>query len=656
MPIALAATFNPALVERVFSNVSHEALVKYYISQKDSSYGDNAGISFFTPNINIFRDPRWGRGMETYGEDPFLTAMMGSAVIRGLQGNDTMHLLTSACVKHFAAHSGPEAIRHQFDAEVSPRDLWCTYLPAFHYIIEQGNVQQVMCGYNRLNGEPCCTNEYLLIDLLRNRWHYNGLIVTDCWALNDCWERDTVIPRHETYATAALTAKEAFGSEVDLECGSGLAALKEAVDSGYIPESKINEHLRRILSLRFRLELEEKTAKKPIATQGQNQNIAREASLQSLVLLKNDHVAKHYPQGKHHATTPILPFSAYGKALKLAVVGPNCNDSLMALGNYNGIPEHCTTILEGLQEKACNVVYTHPACDLVQAGRNPGHKFWKNLKNSDAIVFVGGLSPSLEGEELKVEQPGFCKGDRTQIELPAAQRDMIKKIKQRTGRPIVLVLCTGGAIALNEVVDDVDAIVVAWYGGEEMGSAVAQALMGGPMRGHLPVTFYKSTQQLPPFDDYNMEGRTYRYMTDNPLFPFGFGLSYGDARVDSVWYDTDGQRVCGVVSGKTNTQGDSLLVQVYLQGYESDVDANKTLVAFQWISLPKVSASDNVVTRSADGRTEVTFSIPLDAQWMTHFDELSGETRPFKFGTPVVLRVGTSSADKDLKSLPITWE
>ena len=267
MPIALAATFNTGKVEEMFANVAYEARTKYLAARSSDTCTalreptDYTGLTFFTPNINIFRDPRWGRGMETYGEDPYLTARMGLACVKGLQfgghpapANTDAPLLSAACLKHLAVHSGPEGIRHEFDAEVSARDLWTTYLPAFEYIVRGSDVQQVMCGYNRLNGEPCCTNNNLLDSILRKKWHYRNLIVTDCWALNDCWERDTVIPRHKTHPTAALTAAAAFGGEVNLECGSGLDALRIATDSGYISEMKINEHVRRILTTRLRVE------------------------------------------------------------------------------------------------------------------------------------------------------------------------------------------------------------------------------------------------------------------------------------------------------------------------------------------------------------------------------------------------------------------
>ncbi len=649
MPVALAATFRPQLVQQVFDGVAQEAVHKYAASLRAGNYGDNAGLSFFAPNINIFRDPRWGRGMETFGEDPYLTAVMGLAVVRGLQGDDPQHLVTAACVKHLAAHSGPEGVRHEFDATVSPRDMAVTYLPAFRYMVERGKVAQVMCGYNRLNGEPCCTHSRLLGDVLRRRWHYDGLIVTDCWALNDCWERDTVIPRHKTHATAALAAAAAFGGEVDLECGSGLAALRTAVDSGYISEAKIDEHVRRILTLRLRLQLEEKAMARPLPSSVHRKlsQLAAEAALQSMVLLKNDTLT-----ATHRAAQPLLPLMRHGdERWNIAVVGPNMHDSLMALGNYNGYPERCVTVLQGMAQQAaaqgCRLSFAHPACGLTRPAAGLDRQFWKKLEKSDLIVFVGGLSPALEGEELQVDQEGFYKGDRTRIELPAAQRDMIKELRRRTGKPIVLVLCTGSAIALEKVQDEVDAIVVAWYGGEAMGTALAQALFTGPMNGHLPVTFYKNTEQLPPFDDYSMQRRTYRYMETEPRYPFGYGLGYVKAAVDTLWYDAAARTVCGSLRGTAlDERNNQVLVQVYLQGYLPGEDANKTLVACRWVTLPPADA----------GERGASFAIPLDEYWLQHYDPYLEECRPFKFGTPLQLRVGFSSADAELQTLPIVWQ
>ena len=602
MPIALAATFNPWLVRMVFSNTAFEARQKYHEAQAAGNYGDYAGLTFFTPNINIFRDPRWGRGMETYGEDPFLTAKMGLSCVYGLQYNytvkwglwdsdriDTVHLTAAACLKHLAVHSGPEGTRHQFDATVSPRDLWTTYLPAFEYIIKNGDVQQVMCAYNRLNGEPCCTNKELLVNILRNKWHYNGLLVTDCWALNDCWERDTVIPRHETHATAARTAADAFGSEVDLECGSGLAALRTAVDSGWISESKIDEHVRRILTTRLRVTEENETCDcgRPLYT-------PKELAANSLVLLKNKNVLPILTKAKIHLT------------------GPNATDSLMPLGNYNGTPEHTVTIEEGLRKEF----------QLTDS------------KNAEVIVYAGGLNPQLEGEELPIDTPGFYKGDRTWIELPENQIQDLKRLKA-TGKPVVLLLCTGSAIALEEVEPLVDAMMVCWYGGQEMGTAVAEALCGKTNEfGRLPVTFYRSTQQLPDFDSYDMRGRTYRYMEEEPLYPFGFGLSYSDFSLSDVSFDSSTLTVRAKVKNRKKKEAarrGRAIVQVYASTPDVKGSPKKSLVGFSSIYRQE----------GETGEVKIT----LDPFWLRVYDEECQEMVEPPAGTRFVLEVGFSSAD-----------
>ena len=614
MPIALAATINPELVRRVFDDISMDARVKYRKAQAAGNYGDYAGLTFFTPNINIFRDPRWGRGMETYGEDPFLTAQMGLACVNGLQHAaygyraervDTLPLYTAACLKHLAVHSGPEGTRHQFDATVSPRDLWTTYLPAFEYIIKNSDVQQVMCAYNRLNGEPCCTNKELLVNILRNKWHYNGLLVTDCWALNDCWERDPKTPRHETHATAAHAAADAFGSEVDLECGSGLPALRAAVDSGWISESQIDEHVRRILTCRLRISEE----KRPFRSSSTWPIVAASSSL---VLLKND---------------GVLPLQ--NKSTCIFLTGPNAADSLMPLGNYNGIPEHTVTIEEGLRKD--NRLTT--------------------LKAADVIVYAGGLNPQLEGEELPVDTPGFYKGDRTWIELPENQIQELKRLKA-TGKPIVLLLCTGSAIALEEVEPLVDAIMVCWYGGQEMGSAISLALNGHDDDfGRLPVTFYRSTQQLPDFESYDMRGRTYRYMEEEPMYPFGYGLSYSEFSLTDVSFDRSTLTVTANVKDKKSLidnwmKGDigilnTTVVQVYLSTPDRAGSPKKSLVAFQKIGL-------------FEGETD-EFQIPIDPFWLQVFDEERQEMVEPPAGTRFVLEVGFNSADPEAKKIEWRW-
>ncbi len=607
MPIALAATFDPQLIHNVFNNVAMEARIKYHAAQDTGGYGDYTGLTFFTPNINIFRDPRWGRGMETYGEDPYLTAMMGLACVQGLQHaylttDEKQYfdaLSTAACLKHLAVHSGPEGTRHEFDSRVSNRDMRTTYLPAFEYIIKNSDVQQVMCGYNRLNGEPCCTSRELLVDILRNEWQYNGLLVTDCWALNDAYERDTVIPRHKTHPSAPLAYADAFGTEVDLECGSGLPALRNAVRYGYIPESKIDEHVHRILATRMRV------TEQP---EGSTINKAETPSITSatMVLLKNN---------------GVLPLNM-NEHLRLE--GPNAWDSLMPLGNYNGTPEHAVTIGEALKRHS-----------VLSAG------------DGKILVYAGGLNPQLEGEELPVEKEGFFKGDRTRIELPQEQVDEIKAFKQQ-GYRVVLVLCTGSAIALENVINDCDAVLVGWYGGQDMGTAVKQLLFGEEDNfGRLPVTFYRNTAQLPAFESYDMHGRTYRYMHDAPLFPFGYGESY--SRYSMIINDVSEAdfTISGIVSmngtDAPNANSHRAVVQVYLKNPTDKEAPIKQLIGIAPITFVK----------GASPRQQ--FEIQLDPFWFRQYNTETGMMEEPADGSRFILQIGFSSNDSDLTDYPFIY-
>ena len=602
MPIALAATFDPSLIRGVFNNVAIEARIKYQQAQDTGNYGDYTGLTFFTPNINIFRDPRWGRGMETYGEDPYLTAMMGLACVEGLQGGNT-----AACLKHFAVHCGPDGTRHEFNSVINDRDLRTTYLPAFEYIIKNIDVQQVMCGYNRLTvrdreganiqgGEPCCTNRKLF-DILRNEWQYNGILVTDCWALNDAYETDTVIPRHRTHPTAAAAYGDAFGREVDLECGSGLPALREAVKQGLVPESKVDEHVRRVL--RTRLAVTTPSHLSSFTSHLSPSSVAAN----SMVLLKNN---------------GVMPLKE-NEFLRLE--GPNANDSLMPLGNYNGTPKHTVTIGEALGAQTSSSAQT--------------------------IIYAGGLNPQLEGGELPVEKEGFFKGDRTRIELPQEQVDEIKAFKKQ-GYRVVLVLCTGSAIALENVIDDCDAVLVAWYGGQDMGTAVKQLLYGERDDfGHLPVTFYRNTDQLPDFSDYDMQGRTYRYPASEPLFPFGYGLSYSFYQLYETQVSEANFTVDGIISQCNTDVPDAIshraVIQVYLKN-ENDPNAPYK----QLVGLCPVTFLKGEYTRKP-------FKIELDPFWFRQFNPITGRMEEPKDGTEFTLQVGFSSDDRNLFDFPFIY-
>ena len=603
MPIAMAATFDPNLIGNTFAYIAYEARHKYQAAQDTGYFGDYAGLTFFTPNINIFRDPRWGRGMETYGEDPYLTAMMGFECVLGLQSDNT-----AACLKHFAVHSGPEGVRHEFNSRVSERDLRETYLPAFEYIVKHSDVAQVMCGYNRLNGEPCCTNRRLF-DILRNEWEYDGILVTDCWALNDAYETDTVIPRHRTHATAAAAYGDAFGREVDLECGSGLPALREAVKQGLVPISKVDEHVRRILKTRLTVTTPPRQFRPEGCCPYGPSDGPTSVAAQSMVLLKNN---------------GVLPLKE-GEFLRLE--GPNAYDSLMPLGNYNGTPKHTVTIGEALGKY-----------QALSAG------------DGKTLVYCGGLNPQLEGEELPVEKEGFYRGDRTLIELPKEQVEEIKAFKAQ-GYRVVLVLCTGSAIALENVIDDCDAVLVGWYGGEQMGTAVKQLLFGERDDfGRLPVTIYRSTDDLPPFDNYAMAGRTYRYADRERVeFPFGYGLSYS---FHQLWgapgVDEANFTVSGLVSqcntDAPNARNHRTVVQVYLKN-ENDNDNDAPVK--QLIAVLPVT--------TVDFDHKVPFKIELDPFWFRQYNPATGQMEEPKDGTRFILQVGFSSDDRDLVDLPYTY-
>ena len=613
MPIALAATFEPQLVHDVFGHVAAEARRKHREAVDTGGRGDYTGLTFFTPNINIFRDPRWGRGMETYGEDPFLTAQMGLACVQGLQGGGT-----AACLKHLAVHSGPEGVRHEFDSRVGERDLRSTYLTAFEYIIQHSDVAQVMCAYNRLNGEPCCTNRRLF-EILRDEWKYDGMLVTDCWALNDAYETDTVIPRHRTHGTAAAAYGDAFGGEVDLECGSGLPALREAVRQGLVPESKVDEHVRRLLRVRLEVtggESGVKSYELRVKSYELGDKSPVDVAARSMVLLKNN---------------GILPLRG-SESLRLA--GPNAYDSLMPLGNYNGTPEHCITIGEALEGERFKV-------------KGETKEPATGSRQSSVVVYCGGLNPQLEGEELPVEKEGFFRGDRTLVELPREQVEEIKAFKQQ-GYSVVLVVCAGSAVSLEDVIGDCDAVLYAWYGGEAMGTAVRQLLYGERDDfGRLPVTIYGSTDDLPPFEDYDMAGRTYRYADPERVeFPFGYGLSYSFYQLwGSPQFDTATMTVSGLVS-QCNTDCQAAthrtVVQVYIRNEDDPDGPVKQLVGLQTVS-------------TVDFDHKVPFSIAVDPFWLRRFDPATGLMEEPSEGTRFTLQVGFSSDDRDLIDIPFIY-
>lgn len=768
--IGMAASFDNDAVFEVFNAVSDEARAKHNYYSSQGNYGRYQGLTMWTPTINIFRDPRWGRGIETYGEDPYLTSLMGVAAVKGLQGPtgekyDKLH----ACAKHFAVHSGPEWNRHSFNAkDIKPRDLYETYLPAFKALVKDANVQEVMCAYNRFEDEPCCGSNRLLNQILREQWGFKGIVVADCGAIRDFYGTNA----HETHPDAATASASAVISGTDLDCGSSYKALVEGVQKGYINEKDIDVSVKRLLMARFRLGEMDKNedvawSKIPysvVASEAHNK-IALDIARKSMTLLLNKNT--------------ILPLKRGG--LTVAVMGPNANDSVMQWGNYNGTPARTVTILDGIRsalgptdkliyEQGCGLVErtlmksafnqcvsenkqgftakywnnldrtgtpdvnTHiaipfnfctmgatvfaPGVNLtdftatyttvftpeksgeivfdfyvngianllidkkevrgtkanhgsrgmshtmvVEAGKSYdlqidfdynrgdaelkfdfGYKEEINIENSiarikeaDIVLFAGGISSSLEGEEMGVKLPGFKGGDRTDIELPAVQREFINALK-RAGKKVVLINCSGSPIGLEPELESSEAILQAWYPGQAGGKAVADVLFGDySPGGRLPVTFYRSAAQLPDFENYDMEGRTYRYMTDSPLFSFGYGLSYTTFK-----YGKPHLNKTIVKAGETVTltvpvtnigkmDGDEV-VQVYLRKKDDKEGPNKTLRAFKRLTI-------------ASGQTEnVVFE--LTSKQFEWWNDNTHSVDVFAGNFDIL--VGGSSSDKDL--------
>ena len=780
--MGMAATFNDHLVYQAFTAASDEARAKNTEARRKNELIRYRGLSFWTPNINIFRDPRWGRGQETYGEDPYLTSKMGLAVVNGLQGQtangqpltaNSRYKKLFACAKHYAVHSGPEWNRHEFNIEQLPeRDLWETYLPAFKALVQEGNVKEIMCAYQAIDGEPCCGNTRYLQRILRDEWGFQGIVTSDCGAIDDFYKPG----RHNFVKTDEEASAHAVLAGTDVECGHVYESLPEAVKSGKISEQQLDISLRRLLIGRFELgdfdpdELVEWT-KIPmsVVASKEHKQIALDAARQSIVLLKNN---------------GILPLSASTVSKhtgQIVIMGPNANDSTMMWGNYNGQPTQTTTILQGIRQYLPDVPFIQgctwtkkevptsmfnqifnedgrpglqanywnnermqglpamairlteplhldnggntafaPGVNLehfaaryegvfrpqqsgevtfdilnddfsilvfngdtllarknghgvrdahltykVEAGKSyplmlmyaqsTGHAMLQfdvtmtdhspaalspltakdsPLKDAEIVIFVGGISPRLEGEEMKVDAVGFKGGDRTDIELPQVQREWLADLK-KAGKHIIYVNCSGSAIALTPEDGIADAIVQAWYGGEKGGQAVADVLFGtcNPS-GKLPITFYKSVNDLPDFLDYRMQNRTYRYFKGEALYPFGYGLSYTTFDISTPQYINNKVRVEVKNTGKKDG---TEVVQVYMRNLADTEGPLKTLRGYERVSL-KAGESKTV---------EIDFPRERFEGWDTATNTM--RVVPGKYE----LMVGSSSADKDLKKIQV---
>lgn len=585
--IGLGATFDADLAYRVSTAISDEARAMYNVAKAKGYNKQYGGLTFWTPNINIFRDPRWGRGQETYGEDPFLTAAIGTAFVKGLQGDNPNYLKTAACAKHFAVHSGPEKLRHQFNAEASQKDLWETYLPAFKALVD-AKVEAVMCAYNSTNGEPCCANKYLITDVLRKQWHFKGHVVTDCGAIDDFFT-----PKdkggHGTVKTQAEAASLVVKSGISLNCGSSYKALPQAIKEGLITEKEIDEQLGVLLRTRFKLGLFDPMGSNPydaippnVVNSEVHRALAKEVAQKSIVLLKNN---------------GILPLR--NDFAKYFVTGPNASSMEVLLGNYYGINPNMVTILEGVTASispGSQLQYRLGAM-LNQKSINPINYATRNAGDSDVTIVVLGVSSTLEGEEGDSIDSDTA-GDRLNYDLPENQIEYLKDLRKAADKnpenkkPIVAVITGGSPMNLSEVQNLADAVLLVWYPGEEGGTAVADILFGKVSpSGRLPITFPKSLDQLPPFEDYSMKGRTYKYMNVDPMYPFGFGLSftnftYSDAKVSSKRLSKKDNLVVSVKVTNSGKVKSDEVVQLYVSDLVASVDVpNYQLTNMKRINL-----------------------------------------------------------------------
>lgn len=563
--IGLAATFDEDFLERIAEVISDEGRAKFNVQQKYSDYDIYKGLTFWSPNVNIFRDPRWGRGHETFGEDPYLTSRLGVRFIEGMQGKDEKYMKVAACAKHFAVHSGPEDIRHSFNAEATAQDMRETYLPAFKACVKEADVEVVMGAYNRTNGEPCCGSKVLLEDILRDEWQFKGHVTSDCWAIKDFHEF------HMVTANAVESVALAMNRGCDLNCGNIYGNLLKAVEQGLVKEETIETAVTRLLTTRMKLGLFDEPEKVPYNTINydvvdckEHQRINEEAARKSVVLLKNEN--------------QLLPLKK--DAIKtIGVIGPNGNNRKALVGNYEGTASEYITILEGIQQyvgEDVRVMFSE-GCHLcknktqVLAEENDRMSEVRAVADcSDVIIACMGLDASLEGEEGD-EGNEFASGDKPNLELPGLQEEVLKVLVE-TGKPVVLVLLSGSALAVNYADANIPAILQGWYPGARGGKAIAEILFGEyAPEGKLPVTFYRTTEELPEFTDYSMKNRTYRYMKNEALYPFGYGLSYTDinCRDAKVESEGTGYKVSAILSNDGAMDGAETL-QVYVKACRED--------------------------------------------------------------------------------------
>jgi len=624
--IGLGATFDRALAQKVATAISDEARAKYEVFAAKGTVGRYVGLTFWTPNINIFRDPRWGRGQETYGEDPYLTAQMGHRFVRGLQGDDAHYLKTAACAKHFAVHSGPEKNRHEFNAVASPYDLEDTYLPAFRELVVEAGVESVMGAYNRTNGEPCCGSEYLLEKILRGEWNFQGHVTSDCWAIQDFHLH------HKVTAGPVESAALALNKGCDLNCGNLYHYLEDAVKMGFVTVETIDKSLKRLFSTRFRLgEFDPKdkvpfraTPRSVIRSQA-HLDLSYETAVRSMVLLKND---------------GILPLNK-DKLKSLYLTGPNAMAPEALLGNYHGLSPRMVTFVEGITEAAGQEIkfeFRH-GCLLAEEKKITTDWASYEAREFDVTIACMGLNILMEGEEGDAIA-GADYGDRSSIALPKGQHDFLMKVLDQ-GKPVVLVVTAGSAVDLSPYAEKAAAIVYSWYPGELGGTALADLLFGKrDFSGKLPVSLPRRLEDLPPFEDYDMVQRTYRYASIEPLFPFGYGLSYrplnvtGVSAPKTVGPDKDLKVTVTVTNPHSQPAAD--VVQVYLRKETGLRAANRELAGFERVELKA-------------GETK-TVELTLTARQIASVRE--DGTRSFAAGT-LKLWAGTGQPDARSQTLGV---
>ncbi len=558
--IGLAATFDEDFLEEIAEVISDEGRAKFNAQQKYGDYDIYKGLTFWSPNVNIFRDPRWGRGHETYGEDPYLTSRLGVRFIEGMQGKDEKYMKVAACAKHFAVHSGPEDIRHSFNAEVSQQDMRETYLPAFKACVKEAGVEVVMGAYNRTNGEACCGSKTLLEDILRGEWQFKGHVTSDCWAIKDFHEY------HMVTANAVESVALAMNTGCDLNCGNIYGNLLKAVEQGIVKEETIERAVVRLLTTRMKLGLFDAPEKVPYNTINydvvdcpKHKDVNEKAARKSVVLLKNE--------------KQLLPLNKE-KINTIGVIGPNANNRKALIGNYEGTASEYITILEGIQRYVgddIRVMFSE-GCHLCKNKMQVLAQERDRLSEvravadcSDVIIACMGLDASLEGEEGD-EGNEFASGDKPNLNLPGLQEEVLK-ILVEAGKPVVLVVLSGSALAINYADENIPAILQGWYPGARGGKAIAEILFGEySPEGKLPVTFYRTVEELPEFTDYSMKNRTYRYMKKEALYPFGYGLSYTEFTCSHETVERDGDKfnVSALLSNEGEMDGAETL-QVYVK-------------------------------------------------------------------------------------------